>query len=113
MSRLEPPEQQQDQQDHDHKTKTAAAVVSSAVERSAADAAEAAQQGDHENDQNDCPDRHKLLLSPSGRFVCSALRTEQQCRVVKVPFFAAIMHAALPFGACATTWSWTTEGLLP
>ena len=50
------PEQQQDQQDHDHKPKTAAAVISGAIERSAADAAETAQQGDDENDQNDGAD---------------------------------------------------------
>ena len=39
---LQPSEQQQDQQDHDHEAQSAAAIVTGAVERSAADAAEAA-----------------------------------------------------------------------
>src|SRR5438270_12864783 len=67
-SSLKPPEQQQDQQDHDHQAQPAAAIVSGAVERTAADAAESAEQGDDENDQNDCADRHKALLRPSGTF---------------------------------------------
>src|ERR1700731_304586 len=48
-----PPEQQQDQQNNDDEAEAAAAVVAGAIERSAADTAEAAEQGDHENDQND------------------------------------------------------------
>jgi hypothetical protein len=50
------PEQQQDQQDHDYEAEAATAVIAGAVERSAADAAETAEQGDYENDKDDCSD---------------------------------------------------------
>ena len=48
-----PSEQQQDQQDHDDEPKAAAAIISGAVKRSAANAAEAAQQCDNKNNEND------------------------------------------------------------
>ena len=51
-------EQQQNQQDNDDEAKSAAAIIAGAVERSAADAAEAPEQRDNENDQDDSSDRH-------------------------------------------------------
>src|SRR3569833_634276 len=65
--RIEPPEQQEDQQDHDDEAETATTIIAGAVERTAADARKAAEQRDHENDQDDGSDRHKTPSSARQR----------------------------------------------
>src|SRR5688572_6000209 len=62
---LEATHQQQDQQDHDNQAETAAAVVTGAVERAAADAAETAEQGDDQNNQDDGANGHGSNLRKS------------------------------------------------
>jgi hypothetical protein len=47
--RLQFSQQKQDQQDYDYESKPAAAIITSAVERAAANAAKAAEQGDNQN----------------------------------------------------------------
>src|SRR5882757_1739527 len=53
VAELNSTQQQQDQQDDDHEAEAAAAIVTGAVERSAADAAEATEQCDDEDNKND------------------------------------------------------------
>src|ERR1700751_5517599 len=60
IDRSDPAEQQQDEQDHDDEPKPPAAVVTGAVEWTAANAGKAAEQRNDENDKNDCTDRHEL-----------------------------------------------------
>jgi hypothetical protein len=49
-------EQKQDQQDYDYEPKPAAAIIAGAIERTAANAAKASEQGDDQYDQNYGPD---------------------------------------------------------
>jgi hypothetical protein len=51
-----PSEQEQDQQNDDDEAEAAAAIISGAIERSAPDATEAAEQRDNENDKDNQSD---------------------------------------------------------
>ena len=53
---LNPSEQEQDQQDDDDESEATAAIISGAIERSAPDATEAAEQRDNENDKDNQSD---------------------------------------------------------
>jgi hypothetical protein len=61
-SSLESAHQNQDQENDNNKTQAAATVIARAIERSAADATEAAKKDEHEDDENDCSDRHGVSL---------------------------------------------------
>src|SRR6476661_2895858 len=92
---LEPAHQEQYQQDHDNQAKAAAAIVSRAIERTATDAAEAAEQGEHEYDQNDSPDRHLAISSsPAVSNCCSAIERKKRAGTHKVPFSGSIFRRA-------------------
>jgi hypothetical protein len=69
---LESAHQQQDEENNDQKAEAAAAVISGAVERSASNAAETAEQGDHKDDQDNGSDRH-LESPPAGQSAPVAL----------------------------------------
>src|SRR6187455_457438 len=53
--------QKQDQQNNNHEAEAAAAIVASTVKRTAANSTKATQQCDHQNDENDGPNRHFRL----------------------------------------------------
>jgi Putative polyhydroxyalkanoic acid system protein (PHA_gran_rgn) len=57
-------EQDKDQQDDDDESKPTAAVISRAIEWSAADAAKAPKQRNDQDDKKDCSDGHKNFLQP-------------------------------------------------
>jgi ferritin-like metal-binding protein YciE len=56
--RLEPAEQDQDQHDNQHEADAATAVIAGAVERTATNAAKAAEQDDNQDDEQNCSERH-------------------------------------------------------
>src|SRR6476619_1443454 len=56
-------EQNQDQQDDDHETESAAAVIAGAVERTAADSTEDAEQRNDQDDQDDGSKGHGQFTS--------------------------------------------------
>jgi hypothetical protein len=69
-------QQKQDQQNNNHKAEAAAPVVASTVKGAAADSTKAAQQRDHQNDEDYGPQGHSRI-SYSGSAAISAARSTQ------------------------------------
>jgi hypothetical protein len=60
----------QDQQNYDDETQATAAVIAGTVEWRAANAADAAEKNQNQNNEDDCPNRHKVV--PSILPICAA-----------------------------------------
>src|ERR1700693_3514830 len=81
--------QKQDQQNNNNKAEAAAPVVASAVKRAAADSTKAAQQCDHQDDENDSPKGHSRI---------SLLWISRYRRLARdLGRYATIPHAAANF----------------
>ena len=56
LAESKPAHQNQDQQDNNYKSETTAPIVTHTIKRAAAESSKAAQQCDHQDDENDGPD---------------------------------------------------------
>jgi hypothetical protein len=77
-------EQNQYQQNNNDEPEAAAAVIAGAIEGTAADAAKAAEQGDHQDNQNDCTNGHRYSSSRPLTLIAH-VPASQQMGIPKVP----------------------------